>query len=142
MKIIYQKFIYRSDLRKEPNHLFIFGDNLERTGFGGQAKEMRGEPNAFGIATKRKAAHGSDDCYMWDHEQSAWDAVNADFDDLESKLTECTHTVYSANDPYELKWKAVVIPTDGIGTGLARLKETAPKLLEHIKIRLDNLANL
>jgi hypothetical protein len=29
----------------------VFGDNGRRIGFGGQAKEMRGEPNAIGVAT-------------------------------------------------------------------------------------------
>ena len=51
--IIYQKFIYRSDLKANPSVLYLFGDNLQRVGLGGQAKEMRGEPNAVGIATKK-----------------------------------------------------------------------------------------
>jgi hypothetical protein len=31
---------------------YVFGDNGRRIGFGGQAKEMRGQPNAIGVATK------------------------------------------------------------------------------------------
>jgi hypothetical protein len=31
---------------------YVFGDNGRRIGFGGQAKEMRGEPNAIGVATE------------------------------------------------------------------------------------------
>jgi hypothetical protein len=50
--IIYQKYIKREDLRANPTVLYVFGDNEARTGLGGQAKEMRGEPNAVGIATK------------------------------------------------------------------------------------------
>ncbi len=32
----------------------MFGDNLVCRGLGGQAKEMRGEPNAVGYPTKRR----------------------------------------------------------------------------------------
>jgi redox-sensitive bicupin YhaK (pirin superfamily) len=40
--------------------LFVFGDNLRRTGFGGQAAEMRGEPNAVGIAPGYEQKHFAD----------------------------------------------------------------------------------
>lgn len=43
------KYIKRQDLKSNPNTQYLFGDNLKRSGFGGQAKEMRGEPNAIGI---------------------------------------------------------------------------------------------
>jgi hypothetical protein len=35
-----------------PSYLWVFGDNLQRVGTGGQAI-IRPEPNAIGIATKR-----------------------------------------------------------------------------------------
>jgi len=38
--------------RLHKNALFIFGDNLQGWGKGGQAR-IRDEPNAFGIPTKR-----------------------------------------------------------------------------------------
>jgi hypothetical protein len=50
--IIYQSRIYRADLRANPDVLYVFGDNAIRRGYGGQAGEMRGEPNARGVATK------------------------------------------------------------------------------------------
>ncbi|MEC7290450.1 MAG: hypothetical protein VXW22_10215, partial [Pseudomonadota bacterium] len=51
MIILRQHRIYRQDLRANPGTIYVFGDNTERVGLGGQAKEMRGEPNARGIAT-------------------------------------------------------------------------------------------
>lgn len=51
--IIYLDHITRDFLKQHPDSYFIFGDNLVRTGRGGQAAEMRGEPNAIGVATKR-----------------------------------------------------------------------------------------
>lgn len=52
MPVKYLAWITRDMLRKEPEARFVFGDNAYRKGFGGQAKEMRGEPNALGVATK------------------------------------------------------------------------------------------
>lgn len=134
MLVIRQKMIMRADLRANPTTLYIFGDNLERKGMGGQAREMRGEPNAFGIATKRRMSHGSDEDYMHDYEPTAWNAVDADFARLHEHVAKLRYTqVY---DP------AVVIPLDGIGTGLAKLSEYAPKLLEYINLNLENLRRL
>lgn len=127
MKIIKQKFISRQDVHANPNYLYIFGDNFERCGMGGQAKEMRYCANSYGITTKRKAAHGHSNCYLWDEESDAWAIVNADFDVLEVLMR---------------RYDAVVIPEDGIGTGLAKLQKTAPRLLAHINNRLENLKNL
>jgi hypothetical protein len=45
--------ITRPMLRAEANTLWVFGDTLVQLGLGGQAREMRGEPNAVGIPTKR-----------------------------------------------------------------------------------------
>lgn len=125
MLVIKQHRIYRQDLQNNPDVLYIFGDNLERTGFGGQAKEMRGEPNAFGVVTKRKAAHGSSDCYFFDSQKDAKDAVVSDIIELYKKMRNC---------------EAVIIPLDGIGTGLAKLSEYAPILLNYINKELENLA--
>jgi hypothetical protein len=66
--IIRQHRIYRIDLQMNQHLLFVFGDNEEREGRGGQAKEMRGEDNAVGIRTKRhpstgKTAYWTDETY-------------------------------------------------------------------------------
>ena len=50
--ITFQERITRADLRANPDTLYVFGDNMRRRGMGGQAAEMRGEPNAVGIPTK------------------------------------------------------------------------------------------
>jgi hypothetical protein len=59
--------ITRAYVRANPNKLFLFGDNLERKGFGGQAAAMRGEPNAIGVPTKKKPSHFPD-AYFTDSE--------------------------------------------------------------------------
>lgn len=128
MLIIKQHRIYRQDLKNNPNLLYIFGDNLDREGLGGQAGEMRGEPNAFGIATKRSISHSSAEDYFFDDQPDAVDIIDEEFDRLHKYLLETDGDYY-----------AIVLPSDGLGTGLSRLPETAPKLLEYINGKLEEL---
>lgn len=129
MIIIKQHRIYRQDLQANPEVLYIFGDNLQRRGYGGQAKEMRGEPNSIGIATKRRMEYGTPDCYFHDSEKGAMGILVEEF-------METCRRIHNA------KPKAVIIPLDGIGTGLARLPEFAPVLLEYINVSLKQLEKL
>lgn len=115
--IIYKKFITRKFVRENPSYLFIFGDNLERTGFGGQAKEMRGEPNAWGIATKR-APHMGKDAFFSDKPDEFLQVE----DDLDSI------TVLWQTGLFDL----IVWPMDGIGAGLAQLQRRSPMIASYI----------
>ena len=47
--IIFQDFITRKDVRENRFKIYVFGDNLQKIGYGGQAKAMRGEYNTIGI---------------------------------------------------------------------------------------------
>jgi hypothetical protein len=69
MPVLRQKWITRDDLRANPNVLYLFGDNERREGLGGQAKEMRGEPNAIGVRTKASPSK---------HETAFWDRQPGD----------------------------------------------------------------
>ena len=53
MPVRLMKFITRQYVKAHPNVYFVFGDNEVRRGYGGQAKEMRGELNTVGVRTKR-----------------------------------------------------------------------------------------
>lgn len=48
---------YRKDV------VFVFGDNLEREGLGGQARVARKVQNAYGFITKKKASDNPEDYY-------------------------------------------------------------------------------
>jgi hypothetical protein len=127
--VIFQKWISRSDLMDNPDKLYVFGDNNKRYGRGGQAKEMRGEPNAFGIPTKW-APMMSDDAYFSDEQ---YDIVAKIFDFHFKKLK--SHIENGTS---------VVIPTDGLGTGLSQLPQRAPKineLLQNLISELKEFAN-
>ena len=123
MRIVYQKFIWREEMKLNPHSIYIFGDNVKRVGFGGQAKEMRGEPNAFGIVTKLAPTYNPDD-FMKDTQEN-FDLVAADFEHLFMELKRGNYDT-------------LVVPADGIGTGIAKLKETAPLILLFINRMLFN----
>ena len=121
--IEYRKHITRAMLRAEPEKLFVFGDNMIRRGFGGQAKEMRGEPNAIGIPTK---------WYPSMHK----DAFFVDSDSIAFEN-------HSAGEVISLRLHSGIIvwPEDGIGTGRAQLKQRAPEIwyiIEELRLALEN----
>lgn len=120
MIVIYQKFIYRQDLRANPKIVYVFGDNLKGEGFGGQAKEMRGEPNAIGIPTK-KLPSMTPDAFFTDNE----------YDD--------NKRVIDAAFAKILKHPIVVVPLAGIGTERADLRNKAPMTCDYLFARLSDL---
>lgn len=130
MLVIKQKIIKREDLRNNRNLLYVFGDNLERVGMGGQAYEMRGEPNAFGIATKFTPGHSEETDYF------------SDCEECERIIDEEFSTLYTALVYGKVHYHGIVLPADGLGTGLAELKTRAPKLLLRINKHLESIKDL
>lgn len=119
--IVVSKFITRADVQKHrDDRVYLFGDNLERKGFGGQAKEMRGEPNSIGIPTK-KSPNNNPGSFFTDEE----------YDDNVKSIDEAFKNI-----PVD---KIVVIPSNGIGTGLAQLDKKAPKTFRYLQYKLEGL---
>jgi hypothetical protein len=126
---------YTSDLtvgkcQSYPEYIFVFGDNLAGIGTAGQAI-IRHERNAFGIPTKR---------YPSMH-------IGAFFKDNEC---EREHVLKSLRELYTLARKhTIVFPTDGVGTGMAKMQQYSPDifkemndiLLKHFNIRNGNEPN-
>lgn len=119
--LLRQSRIYRDDLKANPTVLYIFGDNEIRVGLGGQAKEMRGEPNAVGVATL--ATPG----IYWKPDDTVRQCavIDADLQRVFDHVAKGGHVVY---------------PLDGIGTGLAHLEESAPLTFAHLQKRITELA--
>ena len=115
------KYISRQDVRSKPDKLFLFGDNDKREGLGGQAKAMRGEPNAVGIRTKASPSM---------NEGSFWS--DAAYEENIRKIDEDFKAVFEFEG-------LVVIPKAGLGTGLSKLDTLAPKTLAHIEMRIAEL---
>lgn len=125
-KIVLDPLIQRRDLRLHREILFAFGDNIQRYGMGGQASEMRGEPNAVGIPTKW-SPFTSIEAYFIDNDlQNA--KVRREIDAAFTRLS--THL--------ELD-QTIVLPKSGIGTGRAQLFQRAPLILKYIE---DNVIKL
>lgn len=124
MPLILMKRYTRQTIRANPDWLFVFGDNFEHKGYGGQARHARGEPNAIGIPTKHWASN-LDGSFLTDDLLEQWEKATAHiWDDLEDCLIEDG---------------TVVWPSDGIGTGLARLPEQAPLIAAAIDLHLGKL---
>lgn len=123
-RIEFLSLITRDMLRLDREARFVFGDNLLRRGHGGQAKEMRGEPNAIGVATKFRPSMDPD-AFFSDDSEAAWAAVDADIDRVAAALDE---------------GRIVYVPKAGLGTGLSELPSRAPQLHRYIVDRFRHLA--
>lgn len=108
-----------STLRKEPNTLFVFGDNDLREGKGGQAVN-RDEPNAIGIRTKHKPTTNADAYYTDDNYTDNIRKMQVDLNNIK-RLSANYESVYFMQ---------------GIGDGRAKLEEKAPKTYAWLKNNL------
>jgi hypothetical protein len=119
--------ITRAHLCANPSTLFVFGDNLRRRGLGGQAAQMRGEPNAVGLPTKREPTTRPE-AYLSDADLPAIQAAAAaDIDRLRRHLTSGGHVVW---------------PAAGIGTGRAELTRRAPAIFDWYASILDEFKQI
>jgi hypothetical protein len=124
MPVIFQERIVRTDLQANPCFLYVFGDNESRRGMGGQASFCRGEPNAIGVATKRAPSMT---------QSSLWSDV---------EFERCAAIIDADMEPLFVHVRGggtVVFPKAGIGTGLSKLPERAPRLMDHIRQRVREL---
>lgn len=64
--------ITKSYLRNNPNHVFVFGDNLKRKGYGGAAT-LRDEPNTYGFITKKAPNNNDGSFYRPDEYKEKFD---------------------------------------------------------------------
>lgn len=104
-------------VKSNQDKVFVFGDNVQRTGTGGQA-QIRNNSNAMGIATKLAPSTAAS-AYMSDKDlKNNKSIIDADIKKIKAA------------------GKTVVFPKDGLGTGLAKLKEKAPKTYDYLKQRL------
>lgn len=125
-RVIRLQKITRILVQSDRDSWFVFGDNMIRRGLAGQAAAMRGEPNTIGVPTKwaperRPAAYFSDNDRL---NPAVCQAIRAAFGKMRAAL---------ANG------RNVVIPADGLGTGLAELPTRAPKLHAMIEAAIASL---
>lgn len=126
MPVLRQTRIYRADLRANPSVLYLFGDNAARYGRGGQASEMRGEPNAVGVRTKRLPSMDPS-AFFRDDPASVVAQVAMIDEDLAPVFA------------HARRGGVVVVPADGLGTGLSRLATSSPRTAAYLEAALARL---
>lgn len=106
--------ITTDDIEKSPDHyIFVFGDNLQRVGKGGQAATARDFVRcgkAFGVPTKRKPM-STNDAYFSDKPDEMAAVADA-FSELARLVKKGKYIVFFP----------------GIGDGYAKLSEKSPKI--------------
>ena len=121
------QFITREYVRANRNKLFLFGDNLEHRGLGGQAAAMRGEPNAIGVPTKKSPSYKDDAFFSDDEFEQNRTAIDAAFVEVTNAITDSI--------------RVIVIPSDGLGTGRAQLNRRAPRTFAYLERCLIELGS-
>lgn len=129
MPVLFQKRIYSEDCgaNRKADVLYVFGDNARRQGYGGQAGQMRDAPNAVGVATKWAPGTRPQDFFSDDDYE---DCVKLIESDLKPIVNALEHGAI------------VIIPLDGLGTGLSQLPERAPRVYAYLSNRIRELTKI
>lgn len=124
--VIFKGYWSVADVKRYPHALFIFGDNNVGLSKGGQAI-IRGLPNAIGIPTKK---------YPSDHPNSFY--TDSEYSDNVKRITTAINKIIALAPSY----KYVVLPEDGLGTGLAQLPTKAPKTYAFLLSAIEKLKSI
>ncbi len=130
MPIKFQKWIKRGDLKANPSTMYVFGDNHDRKGYGGQAKEMRGEPNSHGIATK------------WKPDTREMSFFVDDYLPVLHRILRIIDGDLKVVERFLRAGGLVILPRDGLGTGLSELPTRAPKIHKFIEEWVERMCLL
>jgi hypothetical protein len=106
-----------------PDKIFVFGDNIVKRGRVGQAV-IRNQKNAVGIPTKKYPAMRGGSFFSDDELTHNRAAIDKAVEEVRGLITPWRNTV--------------VFPRDGLGTGLAKLKEKAPMTWEYLCKKLKD----
>ena len=115
-----------ADAQKHPEAIFVFGDNDQRYGHGGQAV-LRNQPNAMGLRTKKLPSMGERAFYS-----------DMEFETNVAKIQEDLNRIQT----YLQEGKNIIFSENGYGTGFAKLNEKAPKTYAYLCAGLQNLGIL
>ncbi len=120
------RIITREEIQNTPNFLYIFGDNLLRKGYGGQARVCRDEPNTFGIRVKKEPKNLPESFF-----------TDREFFKLSKYIKDDIAEILKLSVTYD---KVFIL--SNIGKGRAKLPEKAPKLYSMLKQLLNELLNI
>jgi len=112
MKVEIQEWYDLGQCAENPHKLYVFGDNMIRVGEGGQAS-VRKAANSIGIATKRLPTMGANAFFS-----DKIDEAKTILSDLQNVI----NTFHTGD------YEVIVLPKDGLGTGLAKMPINSPRL--------------
>ena len=124
--------VHRVEVNNNPKTLYVYGDNTQRRGYGGAAKEMRpmngDNSNSFGIASK-KLPSLADNAFFTDNElEHNKQVIKEDTDKVVRELMTG-------------KYNKVVIAPIGVAGGMADLERRAPQTFAFLQSQLDRINN-
>ena len=126
--VVYKQFWSSETTNKNPNCLFIYGDNDKHYGKGGQAI-IRDEPNSAGIPTKKTPLSSADSFY-----------TDREYTDNIKKIDAALNYIISIFTTGNYNY--LVLPSDGFGTGLSQLPSKAPATYYYLQTKIENLKGL
>ncbi|RLC45641.1 MAG: hypothetical protein DRH57_07590 [Candidatus Cloacimonadota bacterium] len=112
---------------ENPNKLYVFGDNMIRRGKGGQAS-IREAANSIGLATKRLPSMSV--ASFFSDKEDEYCIVEEDIEKILSEMQK------------DLRYDTLVLPFDGLGTGLSQMPEKSPELFEHMVTIIEDKLNI
>lgn len=124
--VIFKGYWTRQYVQNNSDSLFVFGDNDAHFGKKGQAI-IRGLINTTGIPTKKYPSNSASSFYHDD-----------DYNDNVVNISKAIERIITLS----AKYKYVVLPEDGFGTGLAQLNTKAPMTYQYLVDSVENLKSL
>lgn len=122
MKTYISKRYSIEQCRTNPTTCFVFGDNLERIGSGGQAT-IREEKNSIGLATKKAPSNREEDFFVDDEYPENCAVIDREIEKIKTYLE-------------EMEFDSITFPLGGLGTGLSQMQKKCPKTLCYLTVRL------
>lgn len=125
--VVYNKFWNINDVKKNPDTLFVYGDNDVSSGKGGQAI-IRYEKNTIGIPTKKFPNNNTSSFY-----------TDKEIDENRKKIKNAIENIKQKilNNEYA----QLALPANGFGTGLAKLNVKAPLTFSYLQSLLKSLVD-
>lgn len=112
-----------SDVKANPDFIFVFGDNDQHKGEDGQAV-IRYVKNALSIRTKKSPGYDGEDYYTDAEYKDNVRKLDADFAAVQKAIADGSKMVISAN---------------GYGNGLSRMPTKCPKTYAYLEKKLAAL---
>ncbi len=127
---IWKGYWTSQDVQKKNDYIFIYGDNDVKVGKGGQAI-IRYEPNAMGIPTKKFPGYNLKAYY-----------TDSELDANKAKIDNAINNIVYRLKSKKVQYKGIVLPEDGLGTGLADLENKAPETFKYLNKKINELKNI